>query len=256
MHMTQLSKFRETLHAAGAVLTPELLDKLLIEKSGAFTLHYAPFEYVNQKAKVVIVGITPGLQQAELALTRAAEDIRSGLDDDQVLQRAKVHASFGGSMRSSLVRMLDSIGMAQRLEIKSCSSLWADRSDLVHFTSCIVHPLLINGKNYSGTPPLLSTPWMKKLAKAYLVDEVSKLRDDVIWIPLGREPTSMLNALAAEGAIRKDHVLTGLPHPSGANAERIAAFLGAKPPEACSPKTNAVELLGKHAKLVSQLAAL
>ena len=36
-------------------------NKFLINKEGNIKIYYAPFDYVNSKAKIVIVGITPGL---------------------------------------------------------------------------------------------------------------------------------------------------------------------------------------------------
>ena len=35
----------------------------LLSKDGNIEIYYAPFDYINPKAKIVIVGITPGLQQ-------------------------------------------------------------------------------------------------------------------------------------------------------------------------------------------------
>ena len=37
--------------------------KFLLEKEKNIEIYYAPFDYINSKAKIVIVGITPGLQQ-------------------------------------------------------------------------------------------------------------------------------------------------------------------------------------------------
>ena len=38
-------------------------NKFLINKEGNIKIYYAPFDYVNSKAKIMIVGITPGFQQ-------------------------------------------------------------------------------------------------------------------------------------------------------------------------------------------------
>ena len=46
----------------------DLPESLLLDRSEAFTTYYAPFEYINTAAKVVLCGITPGLQQATIAL--------------------------------------------------------------------------------------------------------------------------------------------------------------------------------------------
>ncbi|MBE5270587.1 hypothetical protein [Stenotrophomonas sp. B2] len=49
----------------------------------------------------------------------------------------------------------------------------------------------------------------------------------------------MLRSFAAQGLIKGECLLEGLPHPSGANAERIAYFLRRKLRENLSSNTNA-----------------
>ena len=44
--------------------------KFLIEKHKNIEIYYAPFDYINSKAKIMIVGITPGLQQMLQSFTR------------------------------------------------------------------------------------------------------------------------------------------------------------------------------------------
>lgn len=61
----------------------------------------------------------------------------------------------------------------------------------------------------------------------WLADEVSQL-PHALWVPLDKEPVAVLRSFAAKGLIDGDYLLDGLLHPSGANAERIAYFLGRK----------------------------
>ena len=42
------------------------------------------------------------------------------------------------------------------------------------------------------------------------------------------KPAAALRHLAGLGILDPSHILDGLPHPSGANAERVAYFLGRK----------------------------
>jgi len=51
-------------------------------------------------------------------------------------------------------------------------------------------------------------------------------------------------------------VLMGLPHPSGANAERIAYFLGRKERALLSAKTAPENIEAARARLSEQIAAL
>jgi hypothetical protein len=65
-----------------------------------------------------------------------------------------------------------------------------------------------------------------------------------------------MHFLAARGVIETRKILDGLPHPSGANAERIACFLGTKSPEAASPKTDAHRLIAARENLRQQVRSI
>ncbi|HAC59270.1 MAG TPA: hypothetical protein DCF73_13075 [Rhodobiaceae bacterium] len=88
-----------------------------------------------------------------------------------------------------------------------------------------------------------------------LVEEVDTL-PNAIWIPLGKHAESALLYLSDRGLIPRERILGGLPHPSGANAERIAYFLGRKERSALSGKTNATAIDQAKAKLLTQVASL
>lgn len=60
-----------------------------------------------------------------------------------------------------------------------------------------------------------------------------------IRVPLGSEPAAALTYLASSGVIPASNVATGLPHPTGANGERSACFLGRKERTALANSTNA-----------------
>lgn len=72
----------------------------------------------------------------------------------------------------------------------------------------------------------------------WLREEVEQL-GRAFWVPLGKEPAAVLRYFVQTGLLQAEQVLEGLPHPSGANAERIAYFLGKKEQADLSPKTNA-----------------
>ncbi len=56
--------------------------------------------------------------------------------------------------------------------------------------------------------------------------------------------------------IRRDRILHGLPHPSGANAERVAYFLGRKDRSTLSAKTNGAQIDAAREALLAQMAQL
>ena len=237
-------------------ISSQFRNQLFLDKSGDFSLHYAPFEHVNENARVVILGITPGIQQAELALTSAAESLRQGLSPLAALEIAKSFASFGGTMRKQLVAMLDAVGLQRQLHIRSCAEFWEPGNHLAHFTSCLTYPVLHHGNNYTGSPGIIQTPWLKQLAVESLNTQIDRLPKDAIWIPLGKSPTEVLDYIVSIGRLSHRYILVGLPHPSGANAERIAAFLGTKKSEACSSRTNGAALLQARQALTLKIEKL
>src|SRR5690554_4278364 len=80
----------------------DLPKELLLSENGRYATYYAPFEFVNESAKVVICGITPGIQQATIAIKAAQVGLEQGLSDDEALKKAKHSASFAGAMRRNL----------------------------------------------------------------------------------------------------------------------------------------------------------
>lgn len=234
---------------------PTLNQRLLLGTAPPLSIFYAPFDHIQTSAKIVIVGITPGLQQATNALLEAKRQLESRKPLHEALAAAKVFASFSGPMRANLITMLDFIGLNRWAKLSSAASLWAENSDLVHFTSALRYPVLLSGKNYSGSPSMSATPILRQFIERYLKEEADAL-SEAVWVPLGPAANVGVSHLVASGAIKPDRVLAGLPHPSGANAERIAYFVGRKQKEALSTKTNAALLDEIRDRLTKQVAAL
>lgn len=101
---------------------------------------------------------------------------------------------------------------------------------------------------------MVKTPALRGWLEAYTGQELRALSDAVI-VPLGPKVAAAMQALAAEGLVDGRRILDGLPHPSGANAERIAFFLGDKAAERCSAKTNTAALSRARADLQARIAA-
>ena len=77
-----------------------------------------------------------------------------------------------------------------------------------------------------------------------------------LWLPLGPKPTEALRHLVSRGVLPAARVLEGIPHPSGANAERIKFFLGQKLRADLSSKTRPDLIDLARDTLLSQLARL
>jgi len=123
------------------------MDKrLLIERHDDLEVFYSPFDHVNLDARIVLIGITPGHYQAEMALKTASDVIRSGASNIDAARKAKETASFSGPMRSNLVAMLDYFQINAVSGIASCASLFDVDAHLVHYTSALRYPVYRNGR--------------------------------------------------------------------------------------------------------------
>ncbi len=234
----------------------KLSSNLLIDKDDKFSVYYAPFDYINREAKIVLCGITPGYQQADLALTEAKRQIMAGNPLEIANRKAKETASFGGKMRGSLISLLDSIGVNQLLALDSCERLFTTHTHYVHYTSVLRYPVFDAGKNYTGSSAILRRPILRQQLDNYFVEELKQLPEDCLYIPLGSNVSLVFASLIQQGKLKTERVLKGLPHPSGANAERISYFLGRKAKEDLSSKTNAAQIDSVRLQLMNQMAQL
>jgi hypothetical protein len=77
-----------------------------------------------------------------------------------------------------------------------------------------------------------------------------------LWLPLGPKPVAALRYAATLGLLSPDQILYGMPHPSGANAERVNFFLGLKAKAALSRQTRPELLEAGREALIAQVARL
>lgn len=261
MNDSLFSKFSDAIrHLLPAeIANPQSVASLRLDSVQARERHvemvYAPFDYVNRDARLAIVGMTPGRQQAANALRAAHFALNQGRSDSEAARDAKVFASFSGAMRDNLVRMLDRIGVARHLGLPSTASLWNGASDLVHFTSALRYPVFVDGANWSGQPDMVRTPRLRAWLERYTGVELATM-PKALLVPLGPKVAGALHHLADQGIIDAGRILDGLPHPSGANAERIACFLGTKPINLASSRTNGAALVMMRDTLEARLSRL
>ena len=188
--------------------------KFLLEKEKNIEIYYAPFDYINSKAKIVIVGITPGLQQ----MLQSYEVINQG----KSLKEVKDLSSFKGSMRTGLIKYLDELKINHILKIKSCESLFNKNSRYLHTTSLVKYPVFDKGKNYSGANILQKKILLDFIEKNFL-EELKTLKKSII-IPLGNTVSSTIEYLNNKNNLKLRCFLKGFPHPSGANARKNIQF--------------------------------
>ncbi|MEH7380721.1 hypothetical protein V7138_09600 [Bacillus sp. JJ1533] len=201
-------------------------ETFLLEKDEKkhLEIYYAPFEYVNEDAKVMIVGITPGFHQMKKSYSTILDPKNKGFSKEQLLHQVKKNSSFEGPMRKNLIHMLDELGLHAYLDISSTSELFRTASHLVQTASVIRYPVFYKGKNYSGsTPKMLKTELLKKHITESFTNELVSLQNPLI-IPLGVNVTGVFDFLAENDYVSRDSVLYGFPHTSGGNGHRHRQF--------------------------------
>jgi hypothetical protein len=191
-----------------------LNNKFLINSDGNIKIYYAPFDYINSKAKIMIVGITPGFQQMQQSY--------EVINDRKSLKEVKDLSSFKGSMRTTLIKYLDALNINKKLKIKSCESLFNINSKYLHSTSLIKYPVFDKGRNYSGSG-LLKKKILLDFLEAHFVKELKKL-DKTIIVPLGNTVSSTIDYLNNEFKLNLKCFLKGFPHPSGLNVRKDIQF--------------------------------
>lgn len=258
MASTQFKKFAPIIRAlteAELQGSASLNAKLRIAQEGSVEVCYSPFEYINQEARIVIVGITPGRTQMLNALQECRRQIDANVDEQQALRAAKLTGAFSGAMRPNLVALLNKVGLQHWLGIACCDSLFGEDAALVQTTSVLRNPVFVNGANYNGTPSMVR----HGLLQQQLIDGFGqdiKALPHAVFVPLGDKVAQALHFLADRDYLSKGQILDGLPHPSGANAERIAYFLGNKARSALSTKTSPEKLDQARNGLMGRVAAL
>jgi len=188
--------------------------KFLINKDKKIKIYYAPFDYINSKAKIMIVGITPGLQQ----MLQSYEVINKGGS----LKKVKDLSSFKGSMRTGLIKYLDELKINKILKIKTSESLFDKHSKYLHTTSLVKYPVFDKGKNYSGANIQKKEILMNFIEQNFL-KELKQLKKTII-VPLGNNVSSTIEYLDNKYNLNLTCFLKGFPHPSGANARKNIQF--------------------------------
>ena len=210
-----MSKFLNQIRSLKKINKSTITNKnFLIKREDNIEIYYAPFDYINSKAKIMIVGITPGLQQ----MLQSFEAVNEG----RSLKEVKDLSSFKGSMRTTLIKYLDALNINKKLKIKSCESLFNINSKYLHSTSLIKYPVLDKGKNYSGSS-LLKKKILLDFLETNFVKELKKL-DKTIIVPLGNTVSSTIDYLNDKFNLKLKYFLKGFPHPSGLNTRKDIQF--------------------------------
>ncbi|WP_078433124.1 hypothetical protein [Metabacillus halosaccharovorans] len=83
-----------------------LTDAFSIASENELSMYYSPHnEFINDQAKLIIVGITPGWHQMKVAFEQIKQylALKQNLSLDHILEETKKAASFSGTMRKNLI---------------------------------------------------------------------------------------------------------------------------------------------------------
>ena len=223
-----------------------LIDKFLIDKEKNIEIYYAPHnEYLNPKARVFIIGITPGFQQMSTAIATARKELEVSDNIEEIQYKCKVAARFSGSLRKNIISMLDGIELNNIFNLQSCSQLFDEDDYLLHTISLIPYPVFVKRENYTGhTPKLIKSQFLMKYIYNNFINEFKKLEksEEILLIPLGKAVEEVLINLKENGLIKEEQILMGFPHPSGANVNRVIQFE--------NNKDNMIKFIKMHFKYV------
>ncbi|WP_028400019.1 hypothetical protein [Ectobacillus panaciterrae] len=219
-----MSELKELQYQEALTKNDLLHPRFLLDTHHALEMYYAPFDYINTKAKIMIIGITPGWTQMQLAFTTVLKALKQGESLETGVKRVKQQASFAGSMRSNLTSMLNELQLPHYLGISDSASLFAEHRHLLHPCSMLRYPVFLRAQNYTGhTPQMAKSPFLMEWIRSVFVPELHSVHPLLI-IPLGKAVSDTLKVLADEYRIDEERCLLGFPHPSGANGHRHAQF--------------------------------
>lgn len=204
-----------------------LIDVFRLKREAEIDMFYSPHnEYINLSAKVILVGITPGWQQMEIAYRTAIQSLKEQNPYEKACKAAKIAARFAGSTRTNLIQMLQEIKIHSLLGVSSAQDLFHKECALLHTTSLIRFPVFVSKQNYNGhQPSLIKNDFLNGEALKSFLFELNMLENPLI-IPLGKSVEHYLTYLIDRQFIQVQDrkILWGFPHPSGANGHKFKQF--------------------------------
>ncbi|WP_340587305.1 hypothetical protein [Erythrobacter alti] len=229
-------------------------------RSSGLAAFYAPFDWINEDADIILLGVTPGKQQAEAALAALRNELRSGRTVADAMRVAKLSASFAGEMRTITTRLMDHFRMNDLFGLASASDLFGRSSHRVHYTSVYRYPVLkrmaANWINYpGGTSRIdLENPLLQGMVRDYLIPEL-KMLPNAWLVPFGPTPATILAELSEQGFVDGGRILAGLNHPSGTQWNRHKCQLDLVNHDLCATNVGCRKIQGRSRELTKVISA-
>lgn len=229
-------------------------ESLSLGQEGDYSTFYAPFDWINEDADVVIVGVTPGKQQAADALKVLRRELLAGKSPDEAARLAKESASSKGGMRTLGARLMDHFDLHRLFGLSSTLDSLGSARDRAHYTSALRYPVLKGLDNYSGDRRLLSRPLLRRMVEEYLAEEMAIFPN--AWVvPFGPTAALALEALVERGRLNGTRLLGGILHPSGTQWNRYNVQLGLVDEAVAATVPGVAEVLRRSASLRGKVRA-
>lgn len=205
---------------------------------GNHSLQYIPFEHENHEAKLVIVGITPGMNQLRLAYQTAREQMLAGHSDPEALAEIKKHGAFGGvAMKPNLLKLLRHFRFDRLLGIDNVESLWGENAHLLHSTSVIPHAAFKSGKMFAGSfAEAMESPLLRECFLDCFVPSAREMNSQALFVGLGPCPAAALEWCVQEGVLSRRQVLGSFCHPASSGGSAVRYYLRQVAADDLNPK--------------------
>ncbi len=209
----------ERLVDAGTVLDDRNFTPTIEKPFGQF---YAPFDWINEEADIVLIGITPGKRQAKTALRALRSELGRGATQNDAARIAKQAASFEGDMRTIATALMDRFQLNRVFELNSCADLFAAAKNRAHYTSLLRYPVLqwqtkkkatglVSGWfDYSGGVDAFKSRMMMRSIREHFELEIAGFKS--AWlVPFGPLPARALEDMARRGLVSRSRTVPPLP---------------------------------------------
>ena len=196
---------------------------------------WAPFDHVNRDAKLVIIGVTPGPNQALLSFRAMQKTAATGSDPQAELEKIKAESSFRGDViEANLKSLLEHSGLAEGAGIQDIDGLWTTEASKVHFTSTIRYPTFINSQLFNNQIDSLRHSELRKYIERHLAEELASVSADAAIVALGQKGPRLVRHAAKVAGIDPRRVVE-LPHPSGSATGAVRDFLSKRRTQSVRP---------------------
>jgi len=193
---------------------------VVVDQDGTYVMTYVPSEHRNDEARLILVSTTPGHTHVRLAATVTEELLRLHTPGRVIQREHKRRVELGGRMvRPNLIRMLDHFRVPDLIAQSSAESLWKEAFPSLQPLAVLPYATTRRGLTFDGAlDDILDTPMLRLVFERLFLDRLGQLRDNALYIGLGRTAWSALQHSVSLGLIGREQLLGMMPVPTRAGS--------------------------------------